>query len=99
MKATIKNITKALEMCAKAHHSDWEYYPEEWQFCISATTIPVVADIRAICEAFYGDSQMVEVETSFGWTNIYLDEEPFLSEVRTKVLELALPAGSIECFK
>ena len=99
MKASIKKIAKALEMCAKAHHTDWEYYPEEWQFCIKAITVPVVADIRTICEAFYGNSQMVEVEPSFGWTNVYIDEEPFLSDVRTKILELALPAGSIKEIK
>lgn len=93
MKATLEILKKALGACAKAHRAelcDWSEYDR--QIAIKSESVPVVADVRMICEAFYGNSSMVEV--GWGYTNVYEDEAPMLSEVDGQKLRLALPHGT-----
>ncbi len=93
MKATLETLKKALRACAKAHCAelcDWSEY--DLQIAIKSESVPVVADVRMICEAFYGNSSMVEV--GWGYTNVYEDAATMLPEVDVQKLRLALPRGT-----
>ena len=93
MKANLTNLRKALKACAKAHKTSFENWASEGQLGIGATTIPVVADVQMICEAFFGKTNMVE--TGYGYTTVWINEEPFLPEVDEMTLEFALPYGTV----
>ena len=94
MKPSNELLKKALAACAEAHHSDFcDWSEEELHVAIHSETVPVIADVRMICEAFYGKASMVEAD--WGYTTVYLDEAPFLDEVNEELLHLALPYGTV----
>ena len=90
MKTTIELLKKSLQACADAHGADFcDWSGEECQLAVKSETVPVVNDVRMICEALYGRSSMVE--TGWSYTTVYLDEAPFLEDVDETLLSLALP--------
>jgi len=93
MKPAIALLKRALKACACAHnveYSDWS--DEDGQFGIRSESVPVVSDVRMICEAFYGSASMVE--TGWGYTNVFLDACPFRDELDEAALKMALPNGT-----
>lgn len=96
MKATIKSLVKALSACAEAHKVEFKDMSDEPgespQALLKSESVPVQADVRLICEAFFGSASMVEV--GWGFTTVFFDEKPLLSNVNEQKLALALPAGT-----
>lgn len=97
MKATIANLKKALKACAKAHNVEYKSWPADGQIGIHSETVPVVADVKMIIEAFYGDFARNElVETGYGYTTVFLyDTMNTKNDVDETLLKLALPAGTV----
>lgn len=91
LKPSITLLCRALAICASAHGADYRPALEEGQVNISANSVPVVADVKLICEAFYGNASMVDSEWG---TTVYLDEADFLKRVNERLLYLALPFGT-----
>jgi len=93
MKATLETLKKALAACARAHKSEFSDWSEEdGQVAIKSESVPVINDVRMICEAFFGSARMVEV--GWGYTNVYLDECEMKTRVDETTLRLALPFGT-----
>ena len=92
MKATLENLKKALRTCANAHKAQYYDWKEDEQFAIKSETVPIIADIRTILQAFFGKATMLEVE--FGYSNVYLDDCTFGGNVDEEMLKFALPAGA-----
>lgn len=96
MEPTIENIVKALKACADAHKVEFvdvSQDPDEYpQAYLKSDTVPVVADVRTICEAFYGHSRMVD--TDFGCTTVYFTDFCFAPAVNETLLAMALPHGT-----
>lgn len=92
MKATLENLKKALRACANAHKARYFDWKEDEQFAIKSETVPIIADIRTILQAFFGKTTMLEVE--FGYSNVYLDDCTFGGNVDEEMLKFALPAGA-----
>lgn len=90
MKATRKLLVKALDACAKAHKVEGEHFADDGQYGVYGTTVPIISDVRMICEAFFGKASMVEVSEGFCIT-IYMYEEKLLKQVNEDLLVLALP--------
>ena len=91
MKANIENLKEAMRRCAEAHRAeffDWEETSD--QLCIGTSRVPVIMDVRMICEAFYGTFSPFDAED--GYTLIHLGM-PFLPEVDEELLNMALPAS------
>ena len=92
MKANLENLKKALKACAEAHQAEFcDWSEDELQIAVKSETVPVVSDVKMICEAFYGSSSMVEV--GWGYTNVFCDAAEMLSEVDETLLRMALPYG------
>ena len=93
-----KKLIAALEKCAEAHHAKGELYdyaPGDTQFAVMADSVPVIADLRMIAEAFFGTSRgIVCPDHSWGYVNVLLDAEPMLPEANEHLLRLALPKGT-----
>ena len=93
MNPSVETLIKALKACAEAHGAEFcDWSEEECQVAIKSDSVPAVNDVRMICEAFYGNSSMVE--TGWGYTTVYLDEESFLEKVNETLLSLALPKNT-----
>ncbi len=93
MKPSVDYLIKALKACAEAHGAEFcDWSEEECQVALKADSVPALNDVKIICEAFYGLSSMVE--TGWGYTTVYLDEESFLEKVDETLLSLALPKNT-----
>ena len=70
MKANIENLKKVLKLCAEAHNNcefaDWE---EEGQLGIKSESVPLVADVRMILDAFFGAGTH-DISVEWGYTTI-----------------------------
>ena len=93
MKATRKLLVKALDACSKAHKVEGEHFADEGKYSVYGATVPIISDVRMICEAFFGKTTMVEVIDDFCIT-IYMYEEKLLKQVNEDLLVLALPYGT-----
>ena len=100
MKANIQNLKSVLSLCAQAHKCEYKDYSSMHEIALFSATIPLVADVRMILDAFYGthpcDCYPIEVYALFGCTSINLyptmDTD---SEVKDpQLLSLALPHGT-----
>ena len=93
-----KKLIDALIKCAKAHKVEWKLYdedPDDVQFAVMSTKIPLVADMRTIAEAFFGRSGgIVHVDNSWGYADFLLDFFPMLDEPDMELLKTALPYGT-----
>ena len=88
MKANLSNLKDALQKCATAHHAKFCDWSDEDQLAIDKTNVPIVADVRMICEAFFGTFSPLDED--FGYTVVWL-QVPFLHEVNEQLLRMALP--------
>ena len=91
-----KRFINALKACAKAHGAECRLYdddPDDMQFCINSASVPVVADVEMIAEAFFGSTRPVYVDRSWGVTTVYFATSPFLDKVDEVLLSMALPSG------
>lgn len=93
MKATRKLLVKALDASAKAHKVEGEHFADEGQYGVYGTTVPIISDVRMICEAFFGKTSMIEVIDDFCIT-IYMYEEKLQKQVNEDLLQIALPYGT-----
>lgn len=88
-------LKEAVRLCAAAHRSefiDWskgKAEPDDSQISVRSETVPLVADVRMICEAVFGNSSMVFVD--LGNTTVYLDECKPLDKIDYDLLRMALP--------
>lgn len=94
MKATVKNLDKALKACAKAHKVDYKWWKEDGQITLHADSIPVIADVVMIVESFYGSANGI-VETNFGYTTVWLyNDMDTENDVNESLMYMALPFGT-----
>lgn len=89
MEANIDNLKQAMQRCAEAHGAQFCDWSEEDQLAIDKANVPVMADVRMICEAFFGTFSPLDED--WGYTVVWL-QVPFLPEVNTQLLNMALPA-------
>lgn len=65
MKPTFELLIKALQTRAKAHNIEFRDFskdPDEVpQVLLKSESVPVIADVRFLCQAFFGSSSMIEV--------------------------------------
>jgi len=88
MEANIENLKQAMQRCAKAHGAQFCDWSDEDQLAIDKANVPVMADVRMICEAFFGTFSPLDED--WGYTVVWLGT-PFLSEVNVGLLNMALP--------
>lgn len=93
MKANITNLRKALKASADAHKVEFKYWRNDAQMALKSESVPVIGDVQMICDAFYGNHEMVDV--CCGYTCVFLDESEFLPQVNEMLLGLALPYGTV----
>ncbi len=91
MKANLTNLRKALKASADAHKVEFHWWRNDGQITLKSESVPVLADVRMICEAFFGHADMVE--TDYGYTIVWLGDG-FRESVDEVTLALALPAGT-----
>ena len=91
MKANIENLIKAVKLCAEAHKAEFCDWSEDGQLGIKSDSVATLADVKMICDAFFGKGNH-DVETDWGYTTIWLGED-FLDEVNEFTLSMALPSG------
>ena len=93
-----ERLIKALIKCAESHKVEYHLYDEDKedvQFAVMTTSIPVVADMQTIAEAFYGRySGLVHTDYSWGYSDFLLDYFPMLDKVDESLLAMALPYGT-----
>lgn len=88
MKANIENLKQAMQRCAKAHGAQFCDWSDEDQLAIDKANVPVMVDVRMICEAFFGTFSPLDED--WGYTVVWLGM-PFLKEVNEQLLNMALP--------
>lgn len=88
MEANIENLKQAMQRCAKAHGAQFCDWSDEDQLAIDKANVPVMADVRMICEAFFGTFSPLDED--WGYTVVWLGM-PFLKEVNEQLLNMALP--------
>jgi len=88
MEANIENLKQAMQRCAKAHGAQFCDWSDEDQLAIDKANVPVMADVRMICEAFFGTFSPLDEDC--GYTVVWLGT-PFLPEVNVGLLNMALP--------
>jgi len=91
MNANVTNLRKALKACAEAHKVEFHWYKEDGQMALKGETVPVISDVRMICQSFFGQDTMVVC--SCGFTNVVLGSD-FADKVDETLLRLALPHGT-----
>lgn len=87
MKANLTNLKDALQKCATAHGAKFCDWSDEDQLAIDKVGVPVMNDVRRICEAFFGTFSPIDED--WGYTVVWLDM-PFLHEVNVSLLNTAL---------
>ena len=93
MKEFIEKLKKAVRECAKAHGVEFCDWSEESQLAVKSESVPVLADMQMICDAFFGSHRCIEV--GWGYTNIIYDETTPLPEIDESLLKMALPDGTV----
>lgn len=92
MKEFLEILKNAVRECADAHSVEFCDWSEESQLAVKSESVPVVADMMTICEAFFGSHQCIEI--GWGYTTIMYDEATPLPEINEELLMMALPAGT-----
>lgn len=88
MEANLENLKEAMRRCAKAHNARFYDWSEDDQLAIDKANVPVLADVRMICEAFFGSFSPLDEDC--GYTVVWL-QVPYLKEVNVQMLNMALP--------
>lgn len=91
MKANISNLRKALKTSAEAHKVEYHWWRNDGQITLKGESAPILADVRMICDAFFGHHDMVE--TDWGYIIVWLGDG-FREKVDEITLSLALPYGT-----
>ncbi len=89
MEANLENLKNAMRQCAEAHKAKFCDWSDDDQLAIDKANVPTLADVRMICEAFFGS--FVPLDEEWGYTVVNLCM-PFLREVNEPLLSMALPA-------
>ena len=89
MDANLENLKQAMQKCATAHGANFCDWSDEDQLAIDKANVPVMADVRMICEALFGTFSPLDED--WGYTVVWLGTS-FLSEVNEQLLAMALPA-------
>lgn len=89
MEANLENLKQAMRKCAEAHGAKFCDWSDDSQLGIDKVNVPIMSDVRMICEAFFGTFSPMDEDC--GYTVVWLDM-PFLPEVNTQLLNMALPA-------
>lgn len=92
MKANITNLRKALKASADAHKVEFHWWKNDGNMTLKSESVPVLGDVRMICEAFFGRTDMVEAD--YGYTMVWLGVCAFRDAVDESLLALALPYGT-----
>ena len=69
---------------------------DESQAGFLADSVPLHADVRSICEAFFGSTSMIDHSSSWNTITVYLDSVRLKPEVDLGKLNLALPYGTVK---
>ena len=99
MKTTIKNFKKAVQACASAHRVEFVQNDSKFgivrYWTVMSKSVPVLADLEMICEAFGGNISL-GVSDTFNDTIIWWHDliERQDNEVDEMLLGLALPYGT-----
>lgn len=93
MAEIIEKLKEAVRQCANAHSVEFCDWKEDAQVAVKSESVPVVADMMTICEAFFGSHQCLEI--GWGYTTIMYDETPPLPEINKELLMMALPTGTV----
>lgn len=93
MAEIIEKLKEAVRQCANAHSVEFCDWSEESQLAVKSESVPVLADMQMICDAFFGSHRCIEV--GWGYTNIMYDEIAPLPEINEELLMMALPAGTV----
>ena len=89
-----QRLISALQKCADAHHVECVMYSED-EMTFMAVSVPLLADLRMIAEAFFGKTMcVVDPDHSWGYTAFALGFWPMRKEVDEELLKLALPYGT-----
>lgn len=94
MEANLENLKDAMRQCAEAHNAKFCDWSDEDQLAIDKINVPTLADVRMICEAFFGTCTPLDADDDWGYTVVYLDM-PFLLEVNEQLLSMALPYKAV----
>lgn len=89
MKPSKQNLITAVKLCANAHERNFEDWSEDDQVAVQGDSVPIVSDMRMICEAFYGNRSFFECD--WGYTTIWIDDSSFSEKVDMSKLIMALP--------
>ena len=93
MNEIIEKLKEAVRQCANAHSVEFCDWKEDTQVAVKSESVPVLADMQMICDAFFGSHRCIEV--GWGYTTIMYDETPPLQEINEELLMMALPAGTV----
>ena len=93
MNEIIEKLKEAVRQCANAHSVEFCDWSTESQLAVKSESVPVLADMQMICDAFFGSHRCIEV--GWGYTNIIYDETAPLPEIDENLLKMALPAGTV----
>lgn len=89
-----QRLIAALKKCAEAHHVECEMYSDD-EMTFMAASVPLMADLRMIAEAFFGRTMCV-VDPDYGWgyTSFALGLWPMRKHIDEELLNMALPYGT-----
>lgn len=99
MKTTITNLKKAVQACASAHRVEFVQNDSKWgvikYWTVKSKSVPVLADLEMICEAFGGDISLSTSDTfndTIIWWYDLIERQD--NDVNERLLALALPYGT-----
>lgn len=90
-----QRLISALQKCAEAHHVECVMYSDD-EMTFMAASVPLIADLRMIAEAFFGKTMcVVDPDFSWGYTAFALGFWPMRKNIDEDLLKLALPRGTM----
>lgn len=102
IKKNIQSVIKVLS--ARANNVKMSVYDEDSsdiQVSFNSTSVPLVGDIQGILGCFFNNPyEMIHIDHSWGFTEIYLSDGVFSKgKVDTKLLSLFVPFGAFDNLK
>lgn len=94
-----QTLVEYLRKVADAHGVEFiDKMADEYQVLLKSESIPVLADVKSVVDAFCFGVNRGSVECDWGYITVYMDELHGLyrDEVDMKALENALPRGTVE---
>ena len=93
-----QTLVEYLRKVADAHGVEFiDDMADEYQVLLKSESIPVLADVKSVIEAFCYGVNRGSVECDWGYITVYMDElrELYRDEVDMNALEKALPRGTV----